>query len=299
MTKKILQKILVPLDGSGEAENVLPYIRDLAPRFGSHVDVLGIGMGKKERRVNQLLEDYIGRVAVGLHNYGIEAGPVFLLGSAADKILDYTVENDVDLIVMATHGRSGITRWWIGSVSEKVISEALTPVLLIRSKRARKTETTRKASLHKILVPLDGSDIGQAALPYVEILATETGALVKLLQIVSPPGTIEASVLGGSDWRRFVKAMHDAAETYLAGIAEGLGEKGIEVTFEVTTGDPADRIVEHAKEEKVSLIAMSTHGRTGLARWVLGSVADKVLHEANVPMWLVRSPKMIVPRPKD
>jgi nucleotide-binding universal stress UspA family protein len=254
-------------------------------------------MGRRERRVNRLLEDYVGRVAAGLQSDSIKAEALLLYGSAADKILDYAAQNESDLIVMATHGRSGISRWWMGSVAQKVVSEAATPVLLVRSKRARKTETARKAHFRNILAPLDGSDIGQAALPYTEALAKEIGASVSLLQVVSPPGTIEASVLGGSDWRKFVKAMHDAAENYLGGIAERLSKKGIKATYEVLTGDPADRIVEYAVDKKVSLIAMSTHGRTGLARWVLGSVTDKVLHGAKMPMWLIRSPKMIIPRP--
>jgi nucleotide-binding universal stress UspA family protein len=299
MVKRMLQKILVPLDGSKEAENVLPYLRDLAPRLGSHVHILGIGIGRKTRRVNRLLEDYINRVAAGLHSNKIKAEPVILYGTAADKILDYTTEEECDLIIMATHGRSGITRWWMGSVAEKVISEAPIPVLLVRSRRHRKSTTAQRSHFHKILAPLDGSDIGQAALSYVEILAIETGASVSLLQVISPPGSIEASVFGGPDWRRFIKAMHDAGENYLGGIAERLRGKGIKTTYEVLTGEPADRIVEYAEEKRVSLIAMSTHGRTGLARWVLGSVADKVLHEASMPMWLVRSPKMLVPRPKD
>ena len=298
MAKSILQKILVPLDGSRTAESVLPYIRDLAPRFDSHVDVLGTGMGKKERRVNLLLEDYTKRMAVNLCGDSIEAEPILLYGNAADKILDYTAQNEIDLIVMATHGRSGITRWWMGSVAEKVINEAPTPVLLIPSKRPKKSDIAKKSSFLKILVPLDGSDIGQAALPYVEALAIETGASVDLLQVISPPGTVEASILGGSDWRKFVKAMQDAAEEYLNSIAEKLNGKGIKTACEVVTGDPADKIVEFAEDNKISLIAMSTHGRTGLARWMLGSVTDKVLHGAKLPMWLVRSPKMIIPKLK-
>jgi len=220
-------------------------------------------------------------------------------GTAADKILDFTAENEIDLIIMATHGRSGITRWWMGSVAEKVISEATAPVLLVRSKRPRKTGAAGKLKfLHKILAPLDGSDIGEAALPYAEILAANSGALISLLQVVSPPGTVEASLLGGPDWRKFVKAMHDAGEDYLKTIAERLSGKEIKSTYEVVTGDPADKIVEYADDTKASLIAMSTHGRTGLTRWVLGSIADKVLHGARIPILLVRSPKMVIPKPR-
>ncbi|HIE17700.1 MAG TPA: hypothetical protein EYP71_05845 [Dehalococcoidia bacterium] len=201
---------------------------------------------------------------------------------------------------MATHGRSGISRWWMGSVAEKVISEAPAPVLLIRSRQLQNTEARGKISfLDKILAPLDGSDIGQAALPYVGILAVKASSSVTLLQAISPPGTAEASLFGGPDWKKFLKAMHNAGISYLKGVAETLEKKGIKTTYEMVTGDPADKIVEYAEKNNITLIAMSTHGRTGLTRWVLGSVADKVLHGAATPVFLVRSPKMIVSRPKD
>lgn len=294
-----LQKILVPLDGSREAESVLPYVRDLAPRFGSQVQVLGVGIGRKTRRVNRLLEDYLNGITVSLRSDKINAEPVVSYGLAADKILDFAGTQDIDLIIMATHGRSGMTRWWMGSIAEKVISEAAAPVLLVRSKRPRKTDTAGKLLFwERIMAPLDGSDIGEAALSYVEALAMKTGASVDLLQVVSLPGNFEAGLLGGPDWRKFIKAMHDAGENYLKGISRKLLNKKIKSTYLVTSGDPADKIVEYAEEKKATLIAMSTHGRTGLTRWVLGSVADKVLHDARVPVLLVRSPKMVIRKPK-
>ena len=294
-----LQNILVPLDGSVEAESVLPYIRDLATRFGSHVHILGVGIGIKTRRVNQLLEDYIKEIASDLQGDNIKAKPVILYGNAADKILDFTAEKKIDLIIMATHGRSGITRWWMGSVAEKVISESKSPVLLVRSKRPSKAGAAGKLNvLHKILAPLDGSDTGESALPYVEALAANAQASVDLLQIVSPPSTVESSLLGGPDWRNFIKAMHDAGENYLKTINSRLSDNGVKSTYAVVTGDPADKIVEYVEDKKISLIAMSTHGRTGLARWVLGSVTDKVLHGAKIPILLVRPPKMVAPKPR-
>jgi nucleotide-binding universal stress UspA family protein len=294
-----LQEILVPLDGSGEAESVIPYLRDLAPRFSSRAHILAVCIGEKTRRVNRLLEDYINKIVRGLQSDNIKAKAVIRYGIAADKILDFTTKNEIDLIIMATHGRSGITRWWMGSVAEKVISEATAPVLLIRSKRPRKTGTTGKLNfLHKILAPLDGSDIGEAALPYAETLAVNSGASISLLQVVSPPGTVEAGLLEGPNWRKFVKAMQDAGKEYLKNIAERLNAKGIKSAYDVVTGDPADKIVEYADDKSVSLIAMSTHGRTGLTRWVLGSIADKVLHGASIPILLVRSPKMVIPKPR-
>ncbi|HEX75073.1 MAG TPA: universal stress protein [Dehalococcoidia bacterium] len=297
--ERLFRRILVPLDGSGEAESVFPYLRDLAPRFGSQVDILGVGIGGKRRRVNRLLKEYVDKVAVGLHSDSIEAKPVFLYGSAADEILDYTERNSIDLIIMATHGRGGITRWWMGSIAQKVISEARPPVLLVRSKLLEETEAVRSLPFLKILAPLDGSDIGEAALSHADKLSIETGASVILLQVIQPPGTIGATTMLVSATEDAVRAMHDAGENYLSGVAERLGEKGIKTTYEVVTGDPADKIVEYAEDKRVSLIAMSTHGRGGIARWVLGSVADKVLHGTKIPVLLVRSPRMICPRPKD
>jgi nucleotide-binding universal stress UspA family protein len=301
MVKRILQvdEILIPLDGSKEAESVLPYVRNLAPQFNSRVYILGVGIGRKTRRVNRLLEDYVNRIINELHVYNIKAEPVILYGTAAEKILDFTTEKEIDLIIMATHGRSGITRWWMGSVAEKVISEATAPVLLIRSKR-RKTKGTvdKLESIHKILAPLDGSDIGEVALPYAEAVAANSRATINLIQIISPPGTVEANLLGGPDWRKFVNAMRDAGESYLKSIAERLSGKDIKVSYEVLTGDPADKIVEYSTAKGANLIAMSTHGRTGLSRWVLGSVADKVLHGARIPILLVRSPKMVIVKPR-
>jgi nucleotide-binding universal stress UspA family protein len=301
MTKKFLQinEIVIPLDGSKEAESVLPYVRDLAPKFSSRVHILGVGIGRKARRVNRLLEDYIDRIANELRSQNVKVEPVIRYGIAADKILDYSAEIEVDLIIMATHGRSGITRWWMGSVAEKVISEATAPVLLVQSKRRRATAAADKpASIHKILAPLDGSDVGESALPYAEALAASSKATVNVVQVVSPPGTVEANLLGGPDWRKFVNAMRDAGENYLKSIAERFKSKDVKVTYEVLTGDPADKIIEYAADKGVGLIAMSTHGRTGLTRWVLGSVADKVLHGSRIPVLMVRSPKMVMVKPR-
>lgn len=300
MAKRVLRKILVPLDGSKTAESVLPYVKYLAKRFGSEVEVLGVGIGRKDRRVNRLLGDYIESTTSNLRDEKIDAAPVIIYGSAADKILSYSKQNDSDLIIMATHGRSGVTRWWIGSVADKIISQAITPVLLIPSKKQKAAQAKKgDVSISKILVPLDGSDTGQAALDHVELVARETNASVHLIQVISPPGAMEISVFGNAEWDSFFKAMQDAANDYLGSIIDGLKAKGITAKYDIVIGDPAHQIIKSAAKDKVDLVAMSTHGRTGIARWVIGSVADRVLHGARMPMWLVRPPKMSIIRPKN
>jgi len=292
MGKRVLRNILIPLDGSKTAETVLPYIKYLASRFNSKIEVLGIGIGNKNRRVNRLLNEYIDNTVSDLNAEKVEAEAVVIYGSAADKILNYSKQNDTDLIIMATHGRSGVKRWWMGSVAEKIISQSITPVLLIPSRKKKATQTKKITSFDRILIPLDGSDIGQAALNHIELVARETGAAINLIQVISTSGSMEASLVGNANWDSFFKAIREAASDYLGSLVEELKGHGISAKYDILIGNPAAEIIEYAKKNKVDLIAMSTHGRTGLARWVLGSVADKVLHGAGMPMWLVRPQKM-------
>jgi nucleotide-binding universal stress UspA family protein len=316
----MFKKILVPLDGSVEAETVLPYVRDLASRFGSEVNILSVGLGSKRRRVNQLLDDYVHHAVEHLQGNNITCSAVLLYndsgedtagyaeitsgtgavkakgkvqyGGPADSILEYTGKHHVNLVIMATHGHSGLKRWWLGSVFEKVVSQSVVPVLGIHSRQAKEIDRDRVATFKRILVPLDGSDIGEAALHDAEAVASKTGASMILLHIIPEPHLIEARILG-PEFADVVKAMHDAGEKYLVKVDKRLKEKGLDVTVKIMSGDPAARIADEAKHEKADLIAMSTHGRSGIARWVLGSVADKILHESKIPMWMVRPKKII------
>lgn len=290
-------KILVPLDGSEESKSVLPYIRALSARYGSEADILGVGIGSKKRRVNRLLEEYIYRVTNDLNQDSVKAKPIIMYGRPAEQILMYAEENGIDLIIMATHGRSGIARWWLGSVAETVVNEARTPVCLVPNIIYEKKKLFNTASINTILLPLDGSNIGESALPHAEALAMKIGSSVSLIHVIPSPEALEVNVIG-LDFTRLNKAMHDSGENYLKDVAERIGKKGIKTNYKVVTGDPANMIVEYAAEIKADLIAMSTHGRSGIARWVLGSVADKILHEASMPVWLVRSPKMMTIKAK-
>jgi len=198
----------------------------------------------------------------------------------------------VDLIVMATHGLSGLRRWWLGSVSEKIVTHSTIPILLIHSKQVKELDRDRKITFKHILTPLDGSDTGEAALHHATELALKTGASITLLHVIPEVHTIESRILG-KEFNKFVKAMHDAGQKYLDKISSRLAEKGINVSTKIVNGDPAETVADMAVYEKVDLIAMSTHGRSGIARWVLGSVADKIVHESKIPLWLVRPHNII------
>jgi len=131
-----------------------------------------------------------------------------------------------------------------------------------------------------------------------EAIALKTGASLVLVHVLPAPHAVEARWLG-PEFADFVKAMHDAGQKYLDKVNTRLSARGLEVEVRIVSGDPAARIIDVAREEKADLIAMSTHGRSGIARWVLGSVADKILHESMIPMWLVRPRRIIKEMLKD
>jgi nucleotide-binding universal stress UspA family protein len=172
------------------------------------------------------------------------------------------------------------------------------PVLGIHSKQVREMDRDRKAVFKRILAPLDGSETGGAAMHDAEALALKSGASMVLVHVLPAPHAVEASWLG-PEFSEFVKAMHDAGQKYLDKVEARLSARGIDVQVRIVSGDPAGKIIEVAREEKADLIAMSTHGRSGIARWVLGSVADKILHESKIPMWLVRPRQIIKEMLKD
>ena len=148
-------------------------------------------------------------------------------------------------------------------------------------------------SFRKILLPLDGSALGEAALPYVAELATVTGAEVILFQVVTLHHDIALADSYSSNLGRisedYTTRAVASANQYLDQVRERLTGRGIAVRSEVEVGFPAERLIAYARDNDIDVIAMSTHGRSGVGRWLLGSVADKVLHAANKPVLLVRA----------
>ena len=151
----------------------------------------------------------------------------------------------------------------------------------------------------KILIPLDGSKTGEAALPYVEDLVSKLAPEVKteivLLQVLSPIAPVVQA--GVAEYARQhtseqMEEINKKATEYLTATGETLKSKGATVTIKVAVGDASEEIVKTAEDIDANLIAMSTHGRSGLSRWAFGSVTDRVLrHEAHIPIAMIRAPK--------
>jgi len=288
------ERILVPLDGSKLAEQVFPSVVELARAFSSEVVLVGV-CEPEESEYGQACRLYINNEAKQLRNSmeGSSANvrAVALAGKAAEQIIDYAEKNDVSLIIMASHGRSGIMPWTLGSVANKVLQRIDIPILLIRAKTPR-LEAGAQGLFNRILVPLDGSDAGEAILPYARQLTEKLKSGVILLQVVAPGQHVHT--IGGLDYVRFtedhLKLTRADAKQYLEKAGRKLtGTEGI-IRLEVKIGDAAQEIIKLADETNTSLIAMSTHGHSGIRQWIFGSVTHKILQAANTPILLAKAP---------
>jgi nucleotide-binding universal stress UspA family protein len=302
------RKILVPMDGSDIAECVLPHIEKLATgskpaevTFLYVVQPLDTPMTDLEFRARiesegkSAAERYLKGLIEKL-DYKENAKGDVILGKPADSIIDYASQNGMKLIIMATHGLSGISRWVRGSVADKVLHEAKIPVWLIRANAPQKRTYKRKKKI-TMLVPLDGSELAEEALPSVRSLAGQFNAteveitLVRVCELFLPPYHYPPS--GSVSWEEYIahekKRCEEICKEYLSGVAETLGKDGFNVVVKVLDGNPAEAIMEYDNTKNFDLIVMSTHGRTGISRWAMGSIADKVVKGANSPVFLVRS----------
>ncbi len=291
----MFEKILVPLDGSELSEQALPLAEELAGQLGSKVVVLQVSEST-ESGLYHMQELYINQIAQRVANmvrkYRADAQvePVIIIGSAAEEIIKYIDRNDIGLVVMGTHGRSGITRWAVGSVASKVVRGTKTPVLMTRTKAAKPPEKSRLLS--KVLVPLDGSEVGEAALPFVTELASKLDLEIILFQMVAIAYHVYSSgeiVSQVPYTEQEMEPIKKSVKAYLDKVAEKLAARGTKVRTQTRTGAAAEGIIRAEEELAVDLVAMSTHGRSGVSRWVFGSVAARVLQQGTKPLLLVRA----------
>jgi nucleotide-binding universal stress UspA family protein len=274
--------VLVPLDGSPLAERALPYAIALAKVLDGRLLLLHARPALAPRQEPAFDPS---AVADRVRAEGVEAEaqvyPIY--GDERIHAICETVrERQADLVAMSTHGRGGLGRWLYGSVADAVLRQAEVPVLLVSSACERPWPADRAP---RILVPLDGSELAEQALDPVRTLAAELRARLLLLRVVERPrraATAAGQAAATSD------PDLDAARGYLERVATRLGTTAQDVEVQVVDGGPAAMIATIAREQDIDLIAMATHGRGGLARLTLGSVATGTLHRADVPLLIVR-----------
>ncbi len=290
--------IVVPLDGSELSLRALPYARALAKASGARLLLVTVWEGAEHALVSDLpdlaedifkrgeayYERYLAEIAKTIQAEGLDVEAQVLIGQAAEEILRLLEQRELRFLVLASHGRSGLSRWWYGSVAAKLIREAPVPTLVVGPKALEGGATA--PSIRRILVPLDASELAEAALPPACELAEALGGELLLAQVLS--WTTQAFAFGVPevDAARLDEELRKAGEQYLARVKEGLATKQ-PVTTRLLHGLAADTLIDLVGAEKIDLVVMATHGRSGVARAALGSVADRML-QSTAPVLLIR-----------
>ncbi len=307
------KKILVPLDGSILAEAVLPFVERVAQAEKSGVTLITVLEPPVEEMVepsaqqreeglvphlDQVVERmtsygkiYLKRVARRLKEKGIDVQDDVLLGRPATEIANYANKNGVDLVAMSTHGRGGITRWRYGSVANELLRSLTAPLFLLRSSgKASEASSYGSASqLLRVVVPLDGSKLAEQALAHARELASKLDLEIHLIRAVSQPTPAYMGPDAIDYYYDLDEILTREAAAYMASVAQQLEKEKFRVTVRVFHGFPAANIVDYAAAIGQSIICITTHGRTGIGRALLGSVADKVLQESESPVVMARA----------
>jgi len=293
------ERILVPLDGSELAEVSLPYAEELAAKLGSGITLIYMSRSEKDpsfsRRKEYLdkvidsTKDEMKKLLNKPEEEETKIESAVLVGHAAEEIVKYADKEDMGLIVIATHGRSGIKQWAMGSVASKIITATRRPIMLIRAKEAS-PDIREKGTINKLLLPMDGSKESESIVPHALEIATNFKSEVVLFQAISlayPTYTADAfAYVTYSDQQ--MDAMKASALDYLDRIGSSFTEKSIEVKSDVRFGSTADEVINYADEIGADLVAMTTHGRSGIGRWLFGSTTVRVMKGGNTNLLLVR-----------
>lgn len=294
----MFERIMVPLDGSSLAEAVLPLAGVIARASGAelvalravqtgpHIDVER--EAEAQIKVVEEAEAYLGEIAQHAELTGLEVVVSVPYGPAAEMIVDQADARQVDLIVMATHGRTGIARWALGSVADRVLQAYRGSLLIVRPKP---DAPPYSGSPERIVVPLDGSELAERALEMGVELAATIGADLCLVRVVAPSEGIQTfdGRFVMPDGSPSIESARAAAEDYLAAIGDRLTGKRVTVLRQARVGDVATEIEAAAKESPSSIVVMSTHGRSGVTRWIYGSIADRMIRQCDVPVLVQRS----------
>jgi nucleotide-binding universal stress UspA family protein len=290
----MFEKIIVPLDGSDVAEIVLPYVAAIAVAFNAEV-ALVTATEQETPDKNQMLQAYLKRVAQELKyivkkHLALIVSTDVLTGKPAEEILKLAAQKKADLVIIAGHGASGGNPQLLGNIATKILAASNRPVLLVREKG---TLIAKPDDLIKrILVPLDGSHTSEGSIKTAENMAVRLNAEIVLFQAIESvhyiPGfeTMVPNVVLPSD-----DEIKRSAAKYLNGIEKPLKQNGIRTSSVITADAPAEAIIDYADSGSIDLIAMTTHGFSGIKRWVFGSTTEKVLQASTKPVLVIPSVK--------
>jgi nucleotide-binding universal stress UspA family protein len=294
--------ILVPLDGSPAAEHALTWASSIAQQNGSplqlvrvHVPPAPLMVGSElasdvmlDAAIRKIESTYLEEMAARLGKaVTIPVHQSLLEGATADAIDDHAKAVKADLIVITSHGRGAFARFWLGSVADKIIRHAPAPILVVRPVDDQAPNLSDRPAIQRLVIPLDGSLLAERIIEPAIKLGKTFGAEYSLVLILEAVENIEtlsemkAKIPGG--W--MPEATQKKAETYLEKVAHHMrGHSVIVHTKVIPHGSAAAGILDYSKTHGRPVIALATHGRSGLKRLILGSVADKIIRGATMPV---------------
>lgn len=311
----MFQRILVPLDGSVRAEGAIAVAARIARATGGSIVLLNVVESQTEYNIYSVqptivtpgdvevtrthATDYLHSVMLKDDLEGVGVHIEVLTGSVGATLCSFAQSTAADLIVMCSHGYTGLKRWFLGSVADVVTRSSPVPVLILRDGCPLVTEGTLDGGTLRALVPVDGSPLSEAAIEpaaqLVAALAAPESAALHLLRVVDFPDRYGHGKSQANIDLDMIEQATQVSKAYLTSLMEQLqkgtiGHLNLALTASVESGsDVASTIIETGELNKngCTLLAMSTHGRSGWGRWVIGSITERVLHNTRLPLFVV------------
>lgn len=303
------RNILVPLDGANFSEHSLPYALAIARRAGANLHLLHVQAPLESEFIevysygNDLMsvliernQRYLENVVANLKEQGfISVSASVKVGTIADSIHNYAAEFGIDLIVMTTHGRGPFARFWLGSTADALLRECSVPLLLVKPASSGPAELGKDIALKRLLVPLDGTPLAEQIIDPATDLGNLFSAEYTLLRAVKPFVPVmetvefrEATHRLLEDLRRLHEQARNNAQKYLDAVAGRLRGRSLKVSAQVVNAESPAEAILHKATLPEDAVCLATHGRSGLPRIFVGSVADKVVRGSHLPVLLYR-----------
>jgi nucleotide-binding universal stress UspA family protein len=299
----MLDTVLVPLDGSLLAECVLPHTIAICRAFKANAVLLRV-LSRDQQQVSAQMFDllnwqilkieatkYLGEINVRLEKSGVRTEVEVQEGLAAESILEFAQQHRVKLIILSSHGHSGLSQWEISSVAQKIIHNAPTSILLIRAQQLTNRETTGQA-YKRILVPLDGSLRAENVLPIIIHLARFHKSQIHITRVVTKPEMARQLPMIREDVKLLnlvVKRNIEESTHYLEQVRARSIMNGIPVQTHLLDSDNAPSALHGlVEQENIDLVVLSAHGYSGNNQWLYGSIVNNFVQYSTVPLLIVQ-----------
>ena len=319
----MLTKALVPLDNTEVSEGIIPLVSQIAQGLDMEV-VLATAInpdhspgtlfdrirgggggppsptseaisGPSDENIERDAKTRLDRLVSELTQRGLSAESMVGFGPASEAIIRMAADSNCDLIAMSTRGRGALSSGLLGSVTYRTMHESPVPVLAVTPERAGRHRAI-EGGISTVVVPLDGSELAETALPHAVALCRGMGMEMVLMNVVPANEFIYSDGnVGGQDASESKEEMAALARMYLNGIVHRLEEEGLEAKVSVHDGRPSSVITAVARGTEPSMIVMASHGRSGVSRLLMGSVAEAVVRESGEPVLMIRSQATVTP----